>query len=106
MGRALSIRRGGSGRLGDRRADAPWEDVDAAIGDMPRTEVIDGVTVGFKQLASLDTDKQLTEKAYLVLWRKDDHLVGFVYRSRKEIVLGAVVREAPALVRAVRGATP
>ena len=88
-----------------RRIDAPQEDIDQAIGDMPRTEVIDGVTVGFKQLSSLDAEKHLTEKGYLVLWRKDEHLVGFVYRSRKEIDLGALVEQAPAIVRAVRGAT-
>jgi hypothetical protein len=88
-----------------RRIDAPKEDIDQAIGDMPRTEVIDGVTVGFKQLSSLDTEKHVTEKGYLVLWRKDDHLVGFVYRSKKEIDLGTVVKQAPAIIQLVRGVT-
>lgn len=87
-----------------RHTDASRQDIDRAIGDMPRTEVVDGVTVGFKQLTSTDTEKHVTEKGYLVLWRHEDHLVGFVCRSRKTIDVATLVERAPAIIRAVRGA--
>jgi hypothetical protein len=72
--------------------------VDAAIEDMPRTEVIDGLTVGFKQIDELTRDSSVKERGYLVMWRQGDHLVGFVYRSRREIDLDKVVAEAPKII--------
>ncbi|MEZ4426755.1 MAG: hypothetical protein R3A51_03580 [Nannocystaceae bacterium] len=71
--------------------------VDDAIHEMGRVEVIDGVSIGFKELTSTTAEKRVTEKGYLVLWRRDDHLVGFVYRSRKEIDLEKLVADAPRL---------
>ncbi len=71
---------------------------DAAIKDMGRVEVVDGVSVGFKDLTSTSTRERVSERGYLVLWRKDDHLVGFVYRSRKTIDLEKLVAEAPKLL--------
>ncbi len=72
--------------------------VDKAIGDMPRVEAIDGVTVGFKQMDSLDADQSVKERGYLVMWRHDEHLVGFVYRSKRTIDLKALVAETPRLI--------
>jgi hypothetical protein len=80
------------------------QEVDAAIGDMPRTEVISGVTVGFKQMDELSEKRSLKERGYLVMWRQGDHLVGFVYRSRREIDIDKVVAEAPKLVALVQAA--
>jgi len=77
---------------------------DTAIGEMPRVEVIEGLQVGFKRVSELDVRKHRTESAYLVVWRRDDHLVGFVYRSRREIDLERLVEEAPRLVRLVLAA--
>lgn len=77
---------------------------DTAIGEMPRIEVIDGLQVGFKRVSELDVHKHRTENAYLVVWRKDEHLVGFVYRSRREIDLEKLVADAPRLVRLVLAA--
>lgn len=77
-------------------------EVDAAIGDMPRTEVIGGVTMGFKQMDELSEKRSLKERGYLVMWRQGDHLVGFVYRSRREIDIDKVVAEAPKLVALVQ----
>jgi hypothetical protein len=79
-------------------------ELDAAIGDMPRTEVIGGVTVGFQQIDELSEHRSLKERGYLVAWRQGDHLVGFVYRSRREIDIDKVVAEAPRLVKLVQAA--
>lgn len=79
-------------KAGDKEA------TDKAVKGMPRVEVIDGVDVGFRQLDQLDTQKSVKERAFLVLWRRDDKLVGFVYRSRREIDLDALVKLAPKLV--------
>jgi hypothetical protein len=78
--------------------------VDAAIGDMPRTEVIDGLTVGFKQIDELSKAASVKERGYLVMWRQGDHLVGFVYRSRREIDLEKVVAEAPKIITLCKAA--
>jgi hypothetical protein len=75
-----------------QKADDP-EAVDAVIGDMPRSEVIDGLTVGFKPHS---------KRQYLVLWRQGDHLVGFVYTSLTDIVIEQVIKRAPDLIRTVR----
>lgn len=88
---------GGSSELALRRTEA-----DAAIQGMTRVEPIEGLQVGFKQLSSLDAGKQVSESAYLVVWRQDDRLVGFVYRSRREVALDQLIREAPRLVGLVR----
>lgn len=78
------------------------QEVDAAIQGMPRVEVIDGVSVGFKQLSSVDAGHHVAESAYLVMWRQGDRLVGFVFRSRRDIAIDQLVREAPRLVALVR----
>ena len=90
---------GASPELAARRAEA-----DALINTMPRVEVIDNLQVGFKDLSSLDTRRQTSEQAYLVVWRQDDHLIGFIYRSRRSIDLAALVGLAPRLVGLVRSA--
>jgi hypothetical protein len=90
---------GGSPELALRRSEA-----DTAIQGMTRVEVIDGVQVGFKELSSLDLGHRVTEQAYLVVWRQDDRLVGFVYRSRRDIDLGQLVALAPRLIGLVRSA--
>ncbi|HEY8377907.1 MAG TPA: hypothetical protein VIK91_15530 [Nannocystis sp.] len=88
---------GGVTELALRRAE-----VDAAIQGMTRVEVIDGLSVGFKQLASADLERDGAESAYLVMWRQHDRLVGFVFRSREGVALADLVREAPRLVALVR----
>lgn len=72
---------------------------DAAIKGMPRVEVIDGLTVGFKQMDSLDASKKVEQRGYLVMWRHEDHLVGFVYRSTRTIDIEKLVAETPRLVK-------
>ena len=89
---------GGSPELAVRRTEA-----DAAIKAMTRVEVIDGLQVGFKELSSLDLGHRVSEQAYLVVWRQDEHLVGFVFRSRRDIKIAEVVALAPKLVALVRG---
>lgn len=76
------------------------ERADQAIGDMPKTEVVDGLQVGFRDLHSTDTGKKLDERGVLVIWRRDDKLIGFVYRSKREIDFDKIVSEAPRLIRA------
>lgn len=88
---------GGSTELALRRAEA-----DAAIRGMARVEPIEGLEVGFKQLSSLDAGTSVSESAYLVMWRQDDRLVGFVFRSRRAIAIDQLVRDAPRLVALVR----
>jgi|JI10StandDraft_1071094.scaffolds.fasta_scaffold20176_10 hypothetical protein len=80
--------------------------VDKAIGAMPRVEVIDGVQVGFRKLDSLDTQKSVKERAFLVAWRRGDKLLGFVYRSKREVDLDALVKAAPKLVALFDSAVP
>ncbi|MFO0612886.1 MAG: hypothetical protein U0414_09875 [Polyangiaceae bacterium] len=87
------------------KADDPAA-VDAAIGGMPRVEVFDGVHVGFRKLDDLTVDKSVKERAFLVLWRRDDKLVGFLYRSHREIDLDALVKAAPRLVALFNGSLP
>jgi len=88
---------GASPELALARAEA-----DAAISGMTRVEVIDGLQVGFKDLATLDLGHKVNESAYLVVWRQGDRLVGFVYRSRRDIDLAQLVSAAPRLVGLVR----
>lgn len=88
---------GASPELAARRAEA-----DGLISTMPRVEVIDGLQVGFKELSSLDLKRQTSEQAYLVVWRQDDRLIGFIYRSRRSIDLLTLVGLAPRLVGLVR----
>ena len=72
--------------------------VDKAIGDMPRVEVVDGVTVGFRQMDQVDTSTRVKERGYLVMWRHENHLVGFVYRSTRTINVDQLVAETPRLI--------
>jgi hypothetical protein len=74
------------------------KEVDDAIGKMPKVEVVDGVKVGFKKLDGIETTKLTKEQAAVVLWRKDDHLIGFVYRTKRTIDLEVLAKEAPRLV--------
>ena len=46
--------------------DGKTPEVDKAIAEMPRTEVIDGLTVGFKHLDEKSTARVVTERGYLV----------------------------------------
>lgn len=73
--------------------------VDAAIENMPRVEVIDGVTVGCRRLDTVETHQAVKERAYLVTWRREDHLVGFVYRSTRTIDIDKLVAETPRLLK-------
>ena len=74
----------------------------ADLDGMPRVELIDGLSVGFKQLSSVDLGRTSSESAYLVMWRQHDRLIGFVFRSRRDVALADLVREAPRLVALVR----
>ncbi len=96
-----------------QRVDAPAaeggalrtsEEADKAIAAMPRVEVIDGLTIGFKDLTSTTAKERVTESGYLVIWRKDGYLVGFVYRSRQEVDLERLVADAPRLIGLVQAA--
>jgi hypothetical protein len=78
--------------------------LDAKISDMPRVETMEGVSVGFKDMTQYDTGGRTTESAYLVLWRRDDRLLGFVYRSRKRVDIETLIRETPRLIGIVQGA--
>lgn len=88
---------GGPPELSRRRSE-----VDVAIQGMTRVEPIDGLQVGFKQLSSLDLGHSVSESAYLVMWRQGDRLVGFVFRSRRDVSLPQLVAGAPRLVGLVR----
>lgn len=83
-------------------AQSPAE-VDELIGDMPRTETIDGLEVGFKQLKSTDVAERKDVSSYLVLWRKDDKLVGFIYHSQTTIDVEHLIEQAPRLISLVEG---
>ena len=85
--------------------DGDGADVDKAISDMPRVEVIDGLTIGFKQLDETSAEAVVKERGYLVTWREGNHLIGFVYRSKKTIDLEALVAETPRIVSLVRSTT-
>jgi hypothetical protein len=79
-------------------------EVDKAIGSMSRVEVVDGVKVGFSQLSKLDAGTSVDESAYLVTWRRDDHLLGMVYRSKRTVDLDMLVKEAPRLIALTQAA--
>jgi hypothetical protein len=72
--------------------------VDKAIGAMPRVEVIDGLNVGFSQLSRVDAGTSLDETAYLVTWRRDTHVVGLVYRTKRTIDFDVLIKDAPRLI--------
>jgi hypothetical protein len=74
-------------------------DADKAIASMPTVEVVDGVTVGFKKLDSMTTDSVIKEEAVLVLWRRDEHLLGFVVRKKRSIDLAMLIKETPRLMK-------
>lgn len=74
------------------------KEIDDAIGNMPKVEVINGVKVGFRKLDAVETSKLTKEQAAVVLWRKDDHVVGFIYRTKRTIDLEVLAKEAPRLV--------
>ena len=82
-----------------QKVDGDSTKTDAAIKGMPRVEAIDGLSVGFKQMDSLDTSKKVEQRAYLVMWRHEDHLVGFVYRSTRTIDIEKLVAETPRLMK-------
>lgn len=86
--------------IGDEKAQA---ELDAKLAKLPKTQEIDGVKVGFKRLTESSSEKKVDESAYLVIWRRDDHLVGFVYRSRSEIDVDKLAAETPRLIGAVNG---
>lgn len=80
------------------------EQVDAAISDMPRTEVVDGLKIGFKQLDETTNTHQIKERGYLVTWRDGDRLYGFVYRSKRSIDIDKLVADTPRLLRLAKAA--
>lgn len=84
-----------------QKIDPPGSEpkVDEAIKNMPRVEIIDGVNVGFRQLDAMDTSKITKERAYLVTWRKQDRVVGFVYRTKRTIDIELLVKETPRLMK-------
>lgn len=84
--------------------EAKQSALDGKIKDMPRVETIDGLSVGFKDMRQYDTGGRTTESAYLVLWRRDDRLLGFVYRSRKRIDIDTLIGETPRLIGLIQGA--
>jgi hypothetical protein len=79
-------------------------EVDKAISQMSRVEVIDGLKVGFDQLSRTNTGVSIDESAYLVTWRHEDHLIGFVYRTKRTIDIDKLVAEAPRLVTMTKAA--
>ncbi len=86
--------------LDDEAAQAK---LDARITDMPRVETIDGVDVGFKDVTQYDSAGRETESAYLILWRRDDRLLGLIYRSKQRLNIDVLVKEAPRLLALVQG---
>lgn len=84
--------------------EAAQKELDAKLAKMPKTQEIDGVKVGFKRLSEVSSEKKVDESAYLVLWRRDDHLVGFIYRARSEIDVDELAAETPRLIELVNGA--
>jgi hypothetical protein len=86
---------------GDEQAQA---ELDQAITSMATLEVMDGVTVGLERIKSLEKLKYKTGAGYLVLWRRGDKLIGFVWRSEREIDLGIVISEAPRLMGLIHAA--
>lgn len=82
-----------------QKVDEDPAKIDAAIGGMPRVEVVDDVTVGFKQIDGFEGTQHVKQRGYLVMWRHEDHLVGFVYRSTRTIDLDTLVAETPRLIR-------
>ncbi|MCH9682316.1 MAG: hypothetical protein K0V04_12835 [Deltaproteobacteria bacterium] len=81
-----------------QKASADRAKIDAAIGKMPRVEVVDDVTVGFQKMDAFDGADHVEQRGYLVMWRYEDHLVGFVYRSKQTVDVDALVAETPRLI--------
>jgi len=77
--------------------------VDKAIGDMPKQTVIDGVTVGLENMSGQRNEDSISKSAYLVLWRRTDYLVGFVYRSEREIDYAELIKRAPSIISEING---
>ncbi len=73
--------------------------LDEVIDDMPRVEVIDGLAVGFKSIGGQTATGTERDRGLLVLWRRDDHLYGFVLRARRKIDVETLVRQMPRLIR-------
>ncbi len=84
-------------------AEGEAEQLDAAIEDMPRTEVVDGLKIGFKQLDETTNNHQIKERGYLVTWRDGDYLYGFVYRSKRTIDIDKLVADLPRLLSLTKG---
>jgi hypothetical protein len=79
-------------------------EVDAAIAGMSRVEVLDGVKVGYSQLSKMDASTKVDEEAYLITWRREDRLIGLVYRSKRTIDLDMIVKETPRLIELTKKA--
>ncbi|MBC8070143.1 MAG: hypothetical protein IAG13_17545 [Deltaproteobacteria bacterium] len=80
------------------------DEVDKAISSMARVEVIDGLKVGFEQLHQTSTAVSVDESAYLITWRQGDHVIGFVYRSKRTIDIDKLIEETPRLVTMTKAA--
>jgi hypothetical protein len=84
--------------------DQTEAEVDAAIDGMARVELIDGVKVGYNQMSKMDASQKVDEEAYLVTWRRDDRLIGLVYRTKRTIDLDMLVKETPRLLEMTKKA--
>lgn len=78
--------------------------LDGLIGDMPRVETIEGLSIGFKNIGGQTATGTQKDRGLLVLWRRDDHLYGFVLRARRKIDMELLVREMPRLMKIVEAA--
>ena len=94
--RALAGLDRGEFRVAEKNG-GPWHvnqcqaEVDAAIKGMPKTEGVDGMTIGFKDMVDMDGAERKSEAGYLVVWRRGDKLIGFVYRSKMKIDFAKLV---------------
>lgn len=79
-------------------------ELDARIQDMPRIATINGLDVGFKDVSQWDARGHESQSSYLILWRRDDQLLGLIYRSRKRVHIDQLITEAPRLLSLVSGA--
>ena len=82
----------------DAGDDKAQTELDNAIKSMLKLEVIDGLTVGFERIKTLEKMKYKTGSGYLVLWRRGDKLIGFVWRSKRDVDLTILLGEAPRLM--------
>ena len=72
---------------------------------MQADALIEVIECDMMSLHSVATaSERVTESGYLVIWRAEDHLIGFVYRSRQRLDIDRIVADAPRLLGLVRAA--